>query len=79
MYLTGADRMDERNPEPLQILSAIVTITLSQSLLTDDAFLTLVDRIGRDTLLSKILAGRPYDELADFRKASTYQAMSKRR
>ncbi|MEU9031507.1 hypothetical protein AB0D46_29125 [Streptomyces sp. NPDC048383] len=49
---------------------------LSQSLLSDHAFMELVEKALASGLWHKLIVGRPYDELADFLKSDDYHAMA---
>lgn len=51
-------------------------MVLSQSLLSDEAFMHLVEQSLAGGLWHKLLVGRPYDELADFLKPDDYQTMA---
>ncbi|GGY71126.1 hypothetical protein GCM10010326_76660 [Streptomyces xanthochromogenes] len=62
--------------EPSRLLTALVKVVLSQSLLSDEAFMHLVEQALAGGLWHKLLVGRPYDELADFLKADDYQTMA---
>ncbi|MET9104057.1 hypothetical protein [Streptomyces antibioticus] len=63
-------------PEPSRLLTALIRVVLSQSLLSDEAFMHLVEQALAYGLWHKLLVGRPYDELADFLKADDYQTLA---
>ncbi|WP_392757222.1 hypothetical protein [Streptomyces sp. LN590] len=62
--------------EPPRLLTALIRVVLSQSLLSDEAFMHLVEQSLAGGLWHKLLVGRPYDELADFLKPDDYQTMA---
>ncbi|MFI6254191.1 hypothetical protein [Streptomyces sp. NPDC051016] len=62
--------------EPSRLLNALVKVVLSQSLLSNEAFVHLVEQALANGLWHKLLVGRPYDELADFLRADDYQTMA---
>ncbi|MFE2326909.1 hypothetical protein ACFXD5_23800 [Streptomyces sp. NPDC059385] len=62
--------------EPPRLLITLVKVVLSQSLLSDEAFMHLVEQALAGGLWHKLLVGRPYDELADFLGADDYQTMA---
>ncbi|WP_329333946.1 hypothetical protein OG866_11470 [Streptomyces sp. NBC_00663] len=62
--------------EPSRLLTALVKVVLSQSLLSDEAFMNLVEQALADGLWHKLFVGRPYDELADFLRADDYKTMA---
>ncbi|MGW6971874.1 hypothetical protein [Streptomyces sp. NPDC054952] len=62
--------------EPPRLLTALIKVVLSQSLLSDKAFMHLVEQALASGLWHKLLVGRPYDELADFLRPDEYQAMA---
>jgi hypothetical protein len=61
---------------PSQLLSAVVKVVLSQTLLSDQAFMELVEQALAGGLLHKIFVARPYDELADYLTSDEYQTMA---
>ncbi|MFK4688199.1 hypothetical protein RKD22_001134 [Streptomyces pristinaespiralis] len=65
LRLPTADPADLET-EPARLLTALVSVVLSQSLLSDEAFMELVEQALAGGLWHKLLVGRPYDELADF-------------
>ncbi|MFG3476091.1 hypothetical protein ACGF3K_12585 [Streptomyces sp. NPDC047980] len=75
LRLPTADPADLET-EPARLLSALVSMVLSQSLLSNEAFMELVEQALAGGLWHKLLVGRPYDELADFLKPYDYQAMA---
>ncbi|TFV29877.1 hypothetical protein E4K10_45875 [Streptomyces sp. T1317-0309] len=62
--------------KPTHLLTAVVTVVLSQSLLPDEAFMNLLERVSVSGLWHKLFTGRPYDELADFLTVDDYQMMA---
>ncbi|MFI7368221.1 hypothetical protein ACIBO4_39380 [Streptomyces sp. NPDC050149] len=62
--------------EPPRLLTALIKVVLSQSLLSNEAFMHLVEQALASGLWHKLLVGRPYDELADFLEPETYQTMA---
>ncbi|MEU6320678.1 hypothetical protein [Streptomyces sp. NPDC047009] len=62
--------------ESSRLLIALVKVVLSQSLLSDEAFMHLVEQALAGGLCHKLFVGRPYDELGDFLRADDYQAMA---
>ncbi|MET8631780.1 hypothetical protein [Streptomyces sp. NPDC004680] len=62
--------------EPSRLLTALVKVVLSQLLLSDEAFMRLVEQALAGGLWHKFFVGRPYDELADFLRADEYQTMA---
>ncbi|SFL67342.1 hypothetical protein SAMN05192584_1249 [Streptomyces pini] len=62
--------------EPSRLLTALIRVVISQSLLSDEAFMHLVEQALAGGLWHKLLAGRPYDELADFLRPADYQTMA---
>jgi hypothetical protein len=62
--------------DPSHLLTALIKVVLSQSLLSDEAFMHLVEQALADGLWHKLLVARPYDELADFLKDDDYQTMA---
>lgn len=62
--------------EPPRLLTALVKVVLSQSLLSDEAFMHLVEQAFAGGLWHKLFVGRPYDELAAFLGPDDYQTMA---
>ncbi|MFF3459706.1 hypothetical protein ACFYXH_36505 [Streptomyces sp. NPDC002730] len=62
--------------EPSRLLTALVKVVLSQSLLSDEAFMHLVEQALAGGFWHKLFVGRPYDELADFLRVDDYQTMA---
>ncbi|MBY8864478.1 hypothetical protein [Streptomyces sennicomposti] len=62
--------------EPSRLLTVLIKVVLSQSLLSDEAFMHLVEQALAGGLWHKLLVGRPYDELADFLEPEIYQTMA---
>ncbi|WP_145504066.1 hypothetical protein [Streptomyces sp. CFMR 7] len=58
------------------LTAAAVSVLLSQSLLPDEAFMKLIEESYEAGLWHKLVAGRPYDELADFLNPDDYEAMA---
>ncbi|MFJ2232179.1 hypothetical protein [Streptomyces halstedii] len=63
-------------PDPSHLFTALIEVVISQSLLTDEAFMHLVEQTLADGLWHKLLVGRPYDELAAFLTEDDYRAMA---
>jgi len=61
---------------PSKLLSAVVKVVLSQTLLSHQAFMELVEQALAGGLLHKIFVTRPYEELADYLTSDDYQAMA---
>lgn len=59
-----------------ELTAVTVSVLLSQSLLPDEAFMKLIEEGFAGGLWHKLVAGRPYGELADFLKPDDYEAMS---
>ncbi|MGW8987810.1 hypothetical protein ACWGQ9_34820 [Streptomyces parvus] len=62
--------------EPSHLITVLIEVVLSQSLLSDEAFMHLVEQALADGLWHKLFVARPYDELADFLRADDYQTMA---
>ncbi|WP_031088669.1 hypothetical protein [Streptomyces sp. NRRL WC-3549] len=58
------------------LTAAAVSVLISQSLLPNEAFMKLIEESFAAGLWHKLVAGRPYDELADFLSSSNYEAMA---
>ncbi|MFD9335017.1 hypothetical protein ACFWBF_11520 [Streptomyces sp. NPDC060028] len=58
------------------LTAAAVSVLLSQSLLRDKAFMKLIEDGFADGLWHKLVASRPYDELADLLKSDDYEAIA---
>lgn len=61
---------------PSRLLTAVVKVVLSQTLLSDQAFMELVRQALADGLHHKLFVARPYDELADYLRPDEYQTMA---
>ncbi|MFG3055519.1 hypothetical protein ACGFZP_31880 [Kitasatospora sp. NPDC048239] len=68
---------DISNPEAdlVDLLNALLSVTLSQSLLPEKVFTSLMEQMFADGLRHKLVVGRPYDELAGFLSADDYLTM----
>ncbi len=75
LRLPTADPADLET-EPSRLLAALIKVVLSQSLLSDEAFMNLVERALSGGLWHKLLVGRPYDEMADFLGPDDYRMMA---
>ncbi|MFM9736103.1 hypothetical protein ACKI2C_00490 [Streptomyces brasiliscabiei] len=75
LRLPTADPADMET-EPSRLLTTLIRVVLSQSLLSDEAFMHLVEQALVGGLWHKLLVGRPYDELADFLRPDDYQKMA---
>ncbi|KUL53280.1 hypothetical protein [Streptomyces sp. NRRL S-1521] len=62
--------------EPPRLLTTLTKVVLSQSLLSNEAFMHLVEQALAGGLWHKLLVARPYDELADFLEPGIYQTMA---
>ncbi|GGS72516.1 hypothetical protein GCM10010222_11650 [Streptomyces tanashiensis] len=58
------------------LTAAAVSVLISQSLLPNEAFTKLIEESFAAGLWHKLVAGRPYDELADFLNPGDYEAMA---